>query len=248
MKSGKDAKDKSGADKVGSASNNTTPSVVSTILQEPVKEARRPFVWGMIGHNTTGKTPTAISIAKAWKEARPGYKVIGFDPQDKFTEAGVLDIRIFGNNPDWAKVLCLQHPKTKQWLFGNSLLILDDYRMLHANNSIDTGFLDLLALRVRMNMDIIFVCHNPKLILERLSYYTTHYSIFYTEAQMGSFESRIPKYLACQKAAVLINKYVREYGRGEYPNFPHIVVQAESDDLELINMDKKKVEALYEAA
>lgn len=226
---------------------NPQNAIVQREIVKP-KEKRKNFLWGFIGHNTTGKTPTAIEIAKAWKETRPGFTVIGYDPQDKFTEAGVLNIRIEANNPDWARVLCQQDPVTKRWKYGNSLLILDDYRMLHPSDAIDKGFLDLLALRVRMNMDIIFICHNPKLILERLSYYVTHYSIFYTESQLGAFQNRIPKYVACQRASVLINKYVLKYGRGQYPFFPHVVVESESDELQCINMDEDKVKQIYKAA
>ena len=226
----------------------------NTAKEKPVQETSQPqktrknFLWGFVGHNTTGKTPTAVELCKAWKAVRPGWKAIGYDPQDKFTEAGVLDIRIYASNADWAKVLCQQDPVTKKWKYGNSLLILDDYRMLHPNDSMDKGFLDLLALRVRMNMDIVFICHNPKLILERLSYYVTHYSIFYTESQLGAFQNRIPKYVACQKASVLINKYVLKFGRGQYPNFPHILVENESDELQLINMERSKVNQIYKAA
>lgn len=211
---------------------------------------RTNFLWGFIGHNTTGKTPTAIEIVRAWKQSRPGWRSIVFDPQGKFKDAGCVNISIQQNTKDWARILCSRDESINtgreedKFIYKNSLLILDDYRMLHASNSIDPAFLDLLALRVRMNLDIIYITHNPKLILERLSYYTTDYSIFYTEAQLGSFASRIPKYVACQKAAILVNKYALEYGRGKYPNFPHIHVKNESDELDLINIDQAKMMAL----
>lgn len=204
---------------------------------------RKNFLWGFIGHNTTGKTPTAIELVKAWRQSRPGFKSIVFDPQGKFQDAGVVDITIPQNLHDWAHILCEKN-KDGTFKYRNSILILDDYRMLHHRDQIDAGFLDLLALRVKMNMDIIYITHSPKLILERLSYYTTDYSIFYTESQLGSFQSRIPKYVVCQKAAILVNKYVMKYGRGTYPNFPHIHIKAESDDLELINLEPTKVQLI----
>lgn len=204
---------------------------------------RANFLCGCIGHNTTGKTPTAIELVRAWRESRPGWKSIVFDPQGKFKDAGVVDISIQQNTKDWARILCSKDESDK-FIYRDSILVLDDYRMLHGQNSIDPAFLDLLALRVRMNMDIIYITHNPKLILERLSYYTTDYLIFYTESQLGSFQERIPKYVACQKAAILVNKYVLAYGRGTYPLFPHIHVRNESDELDLINIDEKKMLAL----
>ena len=109
-------------------------------------------------------------------------------------------------------------------------------------------FLDLLALRRRLNLDIIYMVHNPKLILERLSYFSTHFSVFRTESHANDFAEKIQKFLTCQQASSLINAYVRtmdekEYN-AQYPNFPYVFVQNDSDSLFPMNMDEEKINAL----
>lgn len=71
------------------------------------------------------------------------------------------------------------------------------------------------------------------------------YSIFYTESTSSDFSDRIPNYTLCQRGANLINKYVRENGRGQFPNFPHVLVKTESSELQLINVDKNKLNSIY---
>lgn len=223
---------------------------------------RPNFCWAFIGANTVGKTPTAILLSKEWKAKKKGV-VIAFDPQYKFEEQKIVDFTIKTNGDiielksglkcnsiahdkndkpyvkDWAEELITENSdKTFKW--AHSLLILDDYRGLHPNDRTDPKFVELLALRVKINMDIIYICHNPMMILERLSYYTTNFSIFYTESDAGDFQKRVPKYVECQRAAILINKYVMKFGRGKYPNFPHIQVYTENTGLKLINIDRNK--------
>lgn len=163
-----------------------------------------------------------------------------------FEKAGLVDILIKPSNKDWAKTLCKQE-KDGSFKFANTLLILDDYRQLHPHDSMDTGFLDLLHLRARMNMDIIYIVHAPKLVLERLAYYTTHFSIFFTLSQNKGFSDKIGNYIACQKASIMINKYVVAYdllnkGTEIYPNFPYIIVKGDNDSVvQPVNIDKRKL-------
>lgn len=209
-------------------------------------KTRRNFVWAFIGANRTGKTVEAIAQARAYKEANPKNKIIGYDPQDFFKKARVLDTEIRVTDKNWGHILCKKDERG-EFVYKDSLLILDDYRQLHPNNSMDDGFLALLGSRTKMNLDIIYITHMPTLVLVRLAGFTNRYSIFFTFAQLGGFAKDIPNYIACQQASILINKYVKEYGlldkgRELYPYFPHIVIDAADDlNLELAYIDKEKL-------
>lgn len=213
---------------------------------------RLNFVWAVIGKNTIGKTPLAILMAKAWQKKRPNSKLIAFDPQDKFYEAHKrkdlrVDVIIPQNNPNWAEELSRFEERVagkKEYIYENSLVILDDFRMLCKNSNMPAYFLDLLALRPKTNMEFIIICHAPMHILEGLSYYVTDYSIFANEASNSSFEKKISCAVLCQKANLIVNKYVKLYGRGQYPFFPHIHVNKEQGELNFINMDYEKAKPL----
>lgn len=224
---------------------------------------RQPFLWAYIGHTGTGKTSTAVLIAKDWKKKYKGQKIIGFDPHDTLRKEKLLDYYISAKDENWAETIVTQlcanckkirHPEKERcvkcgknifvYKFANSLLILDDYRSLLQSDRTDTAVMDLLMLRRRIGIDMIYVCHNPKFILNGFAPFTTHYSIFYNESHASNFSDKIPKYGDCQKAANLVNQYVMKFGRGTYPNFPYILVQPEVDGLELINMEAAKVDIL----
>lgn len=221
--------------------------------------ARQVFLWAFIGHTGVGKTVTAVELAKMWRKANPNGKVIGFDPHDILTNSGILDYYISSKDENWATWL-MQRDKNGKYKFSDSLLILDDYRSLLDGNDCPTDVLELLALRRRLGLDWIYITHNPKLILNRFTYYTNFISIFYCEAHASDYSDKIPKYAACQKASNMINKYILkkiEEGRIKnpnytkddfmkecYPNFPHVIVRMESDQLEAMNMDQKIVNQL----
>lgn len=209
-----------------------------------MSSTRQPFFWGFIGHNRTGKTSTAILIAKQWKQKNVGCKIIGFDPQRALKKANLMDYEIFQKDKNWAEILLQRDKKTGDYKFRNSLLILDDYRILLKNNNTPDDVLDLLQFRNDMGLDIIYITHNPKLILERFAYFSNFFSVFYTQSHSNDWEEKITKYDACQKASNLVNKYVITYGRGTYPNFPHVMVNNESDELDIMNMDEEKVMAI----
>jgi len=220
--------------------------------------ARLNFLWAIIGTNRTGKTTEALKLAKAWKKDRPYGKVIVFDPQYKFRQAKVADYYITGEEDDWAKILIQEKGKDKNgkplFKFQNSLLILDDYKAILDSNTLPKSFLKLLGLRMEISMDIIYITWNPRLILERLSYFTNHFSIFYTESDSSDFSDKVANYTLCQRAANVINKYVFAFGRGRYKDdkgnvvaeFPHAYVQTENNEVELLNVDPNKW-ALLEA-
>jgi len=231
---------------------------------------RNNFVWAFIGKSGAGKTVTAKQVAKDWKSARfrmrrrgEGGKIFAFDPHDAFY--GIADIKIDAKDEDWASVIimevckscgkrkktsvCSKCGSTKFYFpYANSLIILDDYRTLLKSNQMPPDFLDLLALRRRLNLDIIYMVHNPKLILERLSYFSTHFSVFRTEANADDFADKIQKFLTCQRASILVNAYVRLFDEkgynALYPNFPYVFVQNDSDQLFPMNMDEEIIKEL----
>lgn len=222
--------------------------------------ARLNFLWCFIGTNRTGKTTEAIRLVKEWRKERPYGKVIAFDPQYKFREAKCVDYYITGEEKDCFGILLQEeknadgtvktNPKTGKPLykFQNSLLVIDDYKALLDSNTMPKSLLKLLALRMDMSMDMIYIVWSPKLILERLSYFTNHFSIFYTESEASDFQDKIANYTLVQKAANVINKYVFSFGRGKFPNFPHAYVYTEREGVNLVNIDPVKFELLQNNA
>ena len=208
---------------------------------------RNYFVWCFIGASGTGKTVTAIQLAKDWKKSRRrvGGKVIAFDPHGAFKN--ILDVKIDKNDEDWAKIL-MQKNKDGTYMFANSLLILDDYRSILQGNNMDADFYDLLALRREIGIDVIYITHNPKLILQGLAYWNTCFSIFRTAAHSDDFEGKIPDFLPCQRACNLINAYTKTFEEEEYnalyPNFPYVFVRAGSDRLFPQNMKQEIIDGL----
>lgn len=207
---------------------------------------------------------------KDWKKANPRGKIIGFDPHDVLKREGLLTNYITENDVNWAEILmtricigckAIKHPEREnctrcgknKWIFKfqNSLLAADDYRNLLTANSTPADVLSLLGMKRRIGLDMIYIMHNPKLLLERLSYYCTNFSIFATESTAGDFSDKISKYVPCQKAANLINQYVAELGgvdsdryKSMYPNFPYIMISNDNDNLNLMNMDQNIVNKL----
>ena len=204
------------------------------------KNRRENFMWGFIGHNRTGKTSIAAKYACEWKKSRPEGMVIAFDPQDYFKSINVLVNDV--DSPLIDKEIYLY--EIDSWYetvikYKNVLLILDDYRTLHEKNIPDKGWYKLLALRNQRNIDIIWITHTPALILNILTAYTTHYFIFYTMTRKKGFEEKIPHYQLCMAASMYINKYVTQFGKGDYPNFPYIVVDTQNEELISQNIDQK---------
>ena len=193
------------------------------------EEERFNFVWGFIGTNRTGKSITAREYAEQWRASKPDhYQIVGFDPQKRF--AHLLDKEIFPEDRDWA--IDMQK-------YRNTLLILDDYRIINESDRPVEGLSNLMYFRAEYNIDIIYICHNPSLVINTLTYFTSHYFLFYTETLDGSFKKKIMNYKLCIQGQRLINNYVNTYGRGKFPNFPHVVVDCEKRELFAFNMDRK---------
>ena len=194
------------------------------------QEERTVFLWGILGTNGTGKSVTAREVAKLWKQSRPHDDIMAFDPTDSFR--GVANKFIYPHEDWYDKALGLR----------NALLILDEVRILHSSNIADRRLLELLSMRREYSIDIIYIVHNPKLVLEILTYYTTRYFIFYTQSRYGSFKDKMPNYAICHGASTFINKYVTRNGRGDYPNFPYMVVDNEKESINGINIDTNKID------
>jgi len=205
---------------------------------------RKNFVWAFIGANGTGKTVTSLQLARAWRKYNPRRRIIAFDPQGvleaSLLDKGCGDLVIPRGEKNWAKILT-REIAPHQYQFTNYLLFIDDYKMLCTDDRTNEGFLDLLALRRFINCDIILSTHNPSLILERLSYYVTHYSIYFTSAAEGGFDKKTANYANCEKACRIVRQYVMQEGMGTYPRFPYALVTDRKKEIQLYNMDKKKV-------
>lgn len=223
--------------------------------------SRRLFVWALIGANRTGKSSTLVQMVKWWRRYNPGKKLIAYDPQGVFRDIWVKgDVEIKANNKDWAKHLCKKTGQyegcggSKEFVYGDALIVLDDFRQLHPQHQLQLDVITLLGLRTKMNIDIFYCVWNPSLLLDQLAGFTNRYSIFYTMTQAGGFSNKIPNYVPCEQAAKLINNYVTHYnvldeGQKYYPNFPHIIVR---DDYESkmwpVNIDEKKFWAINKKA
>lgn len=181
---------------------------------------------GLIGTNAVGKTPKLISLAEKWRNVNDG-PVMSYDPQNKLQN--VTDFNITLGDDSFIQQL----KKLK-----NALLILDDVRVLHPKNQAAKWLMDLTSFRTFNNIDIFYAVHNPSLVLNLLSYYTTKYYVFYTESTDGSWEKKIPNYSLCLAASMYINRYVSIKGRGTYPDFPHVMVDNQNRKLTGVNIIK----------
>lgn len=193
-------------------------------------QEREAICWGFIGDNRTGKSVTAEGVAQDWKEANPNGNIVSHDPQKRFKN--VSDFYIPSNQEDWAEQ-CSE--------MSDTLVILDELRLLHRSPIACKGLYPLMANRGEQNIDIIYIVHNPSLVLEYLTYFTTRYFMFYTNSKIGGFQKKIPNYTLAHSASYYINKYVRVYGKGEYPDFPFIIADTEIDELMAMNMNPEFV-------
>ncbi len=194
------------------------------------KKGRDNICAFIIGTNRTGKTTEARKFAVEYKKNNPENKVYAFDPQFKLQD--VIDKNISVSNDFFEEELLT---------YSNALIIFDDYRILYQSNTTSKKLLELMCQRVNYNLDIIFICHSAKLVLERLTYYVNYYYVFYTLDKEDSWESKIPSYELCKQASEFITPYVRKNGRGTYPKFPFIIIDVNEEKLIGQNIDPKKI-------
>lgn len=203
-------------------------------------EQRQNILWGVMGANRSGKSTVVKNWAKAWRESRPSsHQIISFDPQKRFQD--ISDKFISPEDAEWAQRV-LQ--------YKNILLILDDYRIINPLYTPIKGLSELMIARADRNIDIIYICHNPSLVIELLTYFTDRYYIFYTNSKEGSFQKKIPNYPLCIAAANKVNSHVQNISESDYeklyPNFPYCVVDVKRKSIAAINMvrDLRKTKIL----
>ena len=200
-------------------------------------ESRLNFLAGFIGKNRTGKSATAEILANKWRENNPDGHICSFDPQSRFRE--ISDSFLHAGMSD-------QELRDATLTIYDGLLILDDYKIIHEKQQAQSWLLQTLHFRNDHNLDIIYITHSPSLIVNALTFYTTHYFIFFTETRTGDWAKKIPNYQICKFATKFVNKYVRENGRGEYPKFPHLIVETETERLISQNMNPDKMSTVEE--
>jgi hypothetical protein len=202
---------------------------------------RNNFCLFMIGHNRTGKSVMAKDIAVSYRNKfKKKKKIICYDPQNRFED--VRDDRIISE--DWGQYFDETEEKL---LISDTLFILDDYRGLMMNDRLDNLFLKMLMLRNEYGLDFLFIVHSPKLIIERISYYITHFALFYISGSDDNFKKsqKIQSVETVAQCSDLVNRYVREHDRGTYEtnkNFKFAWIDTEEETVSFINMDKLKIE------
>lgn len=222
--------------------------------------ARDYYIWLWIGANTTGKTPSAVQLARAIKEARPWKKIVCHDNRrsirkevfynsitkqyeklvDKVVEEWETDFwwELLGTDKDGKPI-----PGAQPW--RNYTLLLDDYHMLCKNYKMPQGFRNLIAMRTEYNIDIIGITHTPKYILEGLKDHITDLSIFYNLANSSSFEDKLANSEKAQAAAIVINEYKVKFGHLiKFPHFPFVHVNQKTGKVRYINMPWENLKQL----
>ena len=201
---------------------------LNVVRKKKETEKRYNFLFGFSGTNRTGKSVVSRGYAEIWRKNNPEGIIVTFDPQKRYK--GLSDWEIDPDDNEWAlKLLELR----------NALVILDDYRIINEKPLPVKGLSKLMYHRADYNIDIMYICHNPSLIINLLTYFTSHYFLFYSEATDGSFQKKINNYKLCVSGQTLINKYVKTFGRGNYPKFPHVIVDCEKSELNAINFSQK---------
>lgn len=201
---------------------------------------RDNVILGACGVNKTGKSSTFRKIAENWRNSRGDkFKIAGHDPQRMFT--GLIDKNLYIDPEDknWAVKCCK---------LRNCLLILDEIRILcPVPQHPPKGLITLFSQCFYWNVDIMWMTHNPSLVPEVCTFYTTHYYIFLTFSREGQFQKKIPNYSLCVAASNLVNKYVKDNGKGRHKldpsydgqGFPYVIVNTTEQTLTAINMTKK---------
>lgn len=191
---------------------------------------RENFFIGFVGDTKTGKTTLMYELARAWKAAKPkDYTVFGFDVHGD--KGDVIDVKIDIADENWDSAI----PNLR-----NSLIILDEVGLLHPEEKTRATFKNLCSSFQNRNNDVMYSVHNPKLILQTFTYYTTQYYIFKTNSKEGGFKDKIPDYRLAYAASLMVNKYTTANGKGTYPNFPFVEVNRLNGEVNAYNFNNVK--------
>lgn len=213
---------------------------INTINNKTYNNVRNNFIVGMVGVNKTGKSSTArFKIAEPWRGSRGDrFEIAGHDPQRMFDGLIPKKNLIDPEDKNWAVKCCK---------LRNCLLLLDEIRILCPTpQHPPKGLVTLFSQCFYWNIDIVWMTHNPSLVPEVCTFYTTMYYIFLTFAREGQFQKKIPNYSLCTAGSNLVNSYVRQYGRGLHKldknyngqGFPYVIVNTEEQKLTAVNMNK----------
>lgn len=185
---------------------------------------------GLIGAPGCGKTTKEEELIKQWIKDHPKGIIYGFVPDPLSVLKQYVNVWIDKYDPDWA---------LKLGGVTNSLFVLDDYVGLMMSKEgrqmyVPTpGMTDLFTARRYSGNEIIFSCHGPKAVIPQLTQYTTHYIIYKTNVDEGTFDKRMAGSAKLQKAAKMVNAYCEMIGGvGHHKSdpkytgqgFPHIIM------------------------
>ncbi len=175
----------------------------------------------IMGNNNTGKSVVAKSIIDSWIVKNPYGYVVAFDPQQRFSQKNV-DIK---TDEDLRGL----------HLYSNALIIFDDFRKIHKKERAQDWLIDLMADRYENGLDLIFITHSPKQLIEFLTTYEDLYLIFFTNYKEKDLQARMPEPDIISKAMDIISNEYRNNGEGEYPIFPHVMVNVNKNAITKIN-------------
>lgn len=205
---------------------------------------RDPRVVALIGMPGCGKTTKEEEKIREWIRDNPQGLIYGFVPDPRSVLKKYVSVPIEKYNNNWALELAG---------VTNSLFVLDDYVGLMMSESgkqtyIPTpGMTDLFMAARYSNNDIIYSCHGARAVIPQLGQYTTHYIIYKTSTDEGTFDKRMAGSAKLQKAAKMVNAYCEMIGgKGFHPSdpryngqdFPHIVVDGLSFVAKPKNMNR----------
>lgn len=204
----------------------------------------------LIGLNGTGKSTTTHELIQIALRGNPNLKLKKFDPHFQFTmyPGSVIN----AEDKDWAERLndfetegqYRGHPKVR-----NTLLVMDDWKILHEGNFMPKGFKTFLINRRIHGNEIIVSVHSPNDVLEGTKNFVTKYYFFHTKARESVFRERLAQPEYCVFCSNIVNNYYMTYfDMIKHPNdpmfkvtkqtFPYMVFDTAKRSLMPKNMDR----------
>jgi hypothetical protein len=175
----------------------------------------------VFGNNNTGKSVVVNAIAGSFRKKNPNGFLAAFDPQK----------RIKGKDIDVKSEEDLNDLPSMQ----NSMIIFDDFRKIHPSTQPSKWLSDLMDNRYEQGLDLVFVFHSPKRIIEFLTIYFDIYVVFFTNYKEQDIIKKIPDAEIIAEASEIVKKEYRLNGSGEYPFFPHCVTMVNDDLIIKVN-------------
>ncbi len=185
-----------------------------------MKREREVSCTYILGNNDTGKTVITKAIIANWLKENPKGYVAAFDPQKRFEKD--IDIRTQEDLKDLP-------------LMKNSILVFDDFRKIHKKNQPDEWLVDLMDNRAEHGLDLVFTAHSTKRMLEFLTIYADRYVTFFMNYKDKDIISKVPDCEIVLDALNIVKKEYRENGKGNYPVFPHCIVEPNNNLIIKVN-------------